>query len=702
MDSEYQEVYDEFVALFSYSPPLVRLAEDSDVTFSENPNMFYDRHLDPRLSLKHIKHASSLPLEIAGLVLNELRFLKDRGQLLPLIENESEDGCRFSTVECRESLTPPEPLEDARSVARFYSKSSFRNCASIALTIALHPQAETWLTFVDFCEGSEPDRDQCLPVVNDYILRIYHNPRTGELRVPNSIWSCISDALRRDLRLASDRFRTLATFQFHAPLAPVKKLFKNMGIRLKEGRVPLLHNSVQDYVTQQINSSFSHPDSSRSLNSLPSIEAICSSMQTVRRSVRLSSRAERRPKTTESKSLRDQNTWPTLCVQKPTATKSISTLYVQQAWTRAVESDSTIIVFNCGNYERIGFRHRDSQTLCLSDLIDVSETSDPGYGQLQVGLYMVILRDALDRIRLMNVRSTGVRPEMKRKLSDDVENSAANKKPRLATTTEQEDDNSTESVTTFASCWESMEYLILHHPWPLYRIHRTAPSRVSAKTSGNKRKRQFTPKEYFRITLTSKIAEGVTGKVHDAKIEVQTGDGRVHKCLGVVKIALDYRKRQKLRHEYAVYHYMALKKVKGIATVYGLFEDAANEAMLLVMSHTGTSLVKQPHYQERGEVKLSDKEKDAFKAVMAEIHEAGVRHYDIRPENLMMDQDGRAAIIDFDMAKVKAGKRSRRREHTIYAPFSMVVMTLLINGKVLELRYLQDLLLRTTMSWKDA
>jgi serine/threonine protein kinase len=47
---------------------------------------------------------------------------------------------------------------------------------------------------------------------------------------------------------------------------------------------------------------------------------------------------------------------------------------------------------------------------------------------------------------------------------------------------------------------------------------------------------------------------------------------------------------------------------------------------------------------------------------MTEIHNAGVRHYDIRPENLMMDDEGNATIIDFDMAKVRAGKRSRRRE----------------------------------------
>ena len=47
---------------------------------------------------------------------------------------------------------------------------------------------------------------------------------------------------------------------------------------------------------------------------------------------------------------------------------------------------------------------------------------------------------------------------------------------------------------------------------------------------------------------------------------------------------------------------------------------------------------------------------------MTEIHSAGIRHYDIRPENLMMDDKGRTTIIDFDLAKVGAGKRSRERE----------------------------------------
>ncbi|KAK2465852.1 hypothetical protein APHAL10511_001493 [Amanita phalloides] len=174
----------------------------------------------------------------------------------------------------------------------------------------------------------------------------------------------------------------------------IGSISKNMGVRHNGGRAPPLQTSVQDYVTQQINSSLLHSDSTTTLNYLPSIEAICSSMQTVRRSVRLSPQEEQR--LDQSKPSKGQNTWPTLNLQQPTRRNPFQ-LYMSN---------------------RPG--------LCLSDLIDVSETSDPMDGRKLV--YTVILRDTLDRTHLMNVELTGGRPSTKRKL--------------LATAIEREDDNS--------------------------------------------------------------------------------------------------------------------------------------------------------------------------------------------------------------------------------------------------------------------
>ncbi len=144
-------------------------------------------------------------------------------------------------------------------------------------------------------------------------------------------------------------------------------------------------------------------------------------------------------------------------------------------------------------------------------------------------------------------------------------------------------------------------------PTILHRIGHSAESQSRPTIE----ERKYGPGDYFHLTLTSEIAEGATGKVHDAKIEVQASDGRVYGCEAVVKVALGNSQRQRLRHEYAVYRYMALKKVNCVASVYGLFEDAANEATVLAMSRVGTSLVEQPHYREHWEVSLTKEQKYA-------------------------------------------------------------------------------------------
>ena len=41
--------------------------------------------------------------------------------------------------------------------------------------------------------------------------------------------------------------------------------------------------------------------------------------------------------------------------------------------------------------------YRASQTLFLSDLIDVQNCKDPGYGKIHIGLYMSILHDVIER-----------------------------------------------------------------------------------------------------------------------------------------------------------------------------------------------------------------------------------------------------------------------------------------------------------------
>lgn len=72
-----------------------------------------------------------------------------------------------------------------------------------------------------------------------------------------------------------------------------------------------------------------------------------------------------------------------------------------------MEKDVTFIVFNCGRSERIGIRHRETQTLYLSDLID--PTCMKGYGQIHLGLLIAALKDRLDKLNLVEEPKAPVR-----------------------------------------------------------------------------------------------------------------------------------------------------------------------------------------------------------------------------------------------------------------------------------------------------
>jgi hypothetical protein len=64
-----------------------------------------------------------------------------------------------------------------------------------------------------------------------------------------------------------------------------------------------------------------------------------------------------------------------------------------------VQIDGTIIVIQSGNHEFIGIRHRETQTLYISDLIEPPTCKEPSYGKLHVGLYIAAIQDLMDRAK---------------------------------------------------------------------------------------------------------------------------------------------------------------------------------------------------------------------------------------------------------------------------------------------------------------
>ena len=59
-----------------------------------------------------------------------------------------------------------------------------------------------------------------------------------------------------------------------------------------------------------------------------------------------------------------------------------------------------MIIFHSGNFEFIAIRHRESRTLYISDILHVPHLSHPGYGKVQIGIYLEALEDAFLRNEL--------------------------------------------------------------------------------------------------------------------------------------------------------------------------------------------------------------------------------------------------------------------------------------------------------------
>jgi hypothetical protein len=57
------------------------------------------------------------------------------------------------------------------------------------------------------------------------------------------------------------------------------------------------------------------------------------------------------------------------------------------------------MILHSGNHEIIGIRHRETQTLYISHVIEPHSCSNPAYGKIQVGIYIAAIQETMDRAR---------------------------------------------------------------------------------------------------------------------------------------------------------------------------------------------------------------------------------------------------------------------------------------------------------------
>jgi serine/threonine protein kinase len=196
----------------------------------------------------------------------------------------------------------------------------------------------------------------------------------------------------------------------------------------------------------------------------------------------------------------------------------------------------------------------------------------------------------------------------------------------------------------------------------------------------------FTRLECIEVVLVGYIGNGASGEVYNAILQISTASGAIQTCSVVAKFAFLPEKRKRLRREYNIYLHLQEKGVvEGIPAVLGLFQDLETRAVVIIMQDVGDYLHAPQHlsYDERGRERwhFSDDEKSvdlfpkrklctnllnrfrqAFLDTLRNIHTAGVRHRDIRPENLTVTPGGTPFIIDFDKAILGSSEQARAKE----------------------------------------
>ncbi|KAL4260276.1 Protein kinase domain-containing protein [Pleurotus pulmonarius] len=606
---------EEIHALLHYNPPSIKASPVT--TDGDAPALsFYDKHLSPNLALKRVVHLPTL--------------LQDMTKAL--------DAC-MDIIEAQAITLPPVGC-NALSIARLYETTTGENCQTVASTLVLTPHCSLWLPAVFFGRVDTDVEDN--PTDQSFSLEEYSLclPSSSEgLILHPQIKECLSASNLELLQHLFKRDRRLSTWEFLPYTSQAIDVIQNLcsgksrkqTARRFEMRVP---QSIKIKA-----GTFQSPDVAIPLD----VEVTPWHPQDLTRNLR--------PRRTSS--LTNPADCPSVkfCFASPRS-KSLSTVVndvLQHAWVTACRRDSTFIVFQCGNYERIGVRHRATQTLYLSDVIDVPNITDPGsYTELHLNLYVLILRDALQRAAYLRPKDD-VPPLPRKRRREEGEVLAGTRQGRkLRSYGKHSVDKPVANSATSKSYDDirsrnlllvSLQYGVYSSPKPA-AFFRPGHHPIVSESG----RVVYTASEYIHIRLTSLITRGGTGTVHEGKLETYCKDGL------------------RMMHEATIYEHLTKSGVSCIPTCYGIFEEPHDDGpSVLVTSHEGYWL----QHWNRGstDIAVPKNWRNKFLQAMKGIHDANVCHRDIRPENLVVNASGDVCIIDFDRADLTSSIGARKREY---------------------------------------
>ncbi|KAF9042139.1 hypothetical protein BJ165DRAFT_1485833 [Panaeolus papilionaceus] len=342
---------------------------------------------------------------------------------------------------------------------------------------------------------------------------------------------------------------------------------------------------------------------------------------------------------------------------EPTASE-----FLQRAWCRAVETETTFLVISSGTKERIGIRHRETGTLFLSPLIEPYEMH---YMRIHMFLYTSVLKEAMERA-IPHSLSDESQATRKRKQQSDVSQRRISKRLRGELPSQYDVDNFDlyKEISRRRILLVSFNFDVYHSlsPSSFLRVSPSChPDFVNTLVQPPKSNKRYLLRECMNFVATEKIASGSAAAVFRGVVQIQTeGGGKMIEERVVLKIPLGTQPPSKIYDEYKTYvNFSAAGIMEGILPVYGVFEDVETGSLAMMIRDGGIDLWQREREREGrglrsdwmpGQISLSEEEFDVLHQVIKCINMLGILHFDIKPNNILCDESGKVYIIDFDSA----------------------------------------------------
>ncbi|PPQ97039.1 hypothetical protein CVT26_001297 [Gymnopilus dilepis] len=584
------------------------------------PVHFYDRHLAPPLTLKDVVYLPKVNQLLSEICDQTIRNFLQSGH------NFKQERYNIFPLQIHSKT-----FDDAYSVAKHYNRYVAKVSSAYASKLLLHPDCPTWDSAVFMSVASE---EKSLRFMTEAYLTTI-NDRSTNLGVFDNV---DQSTMERILKF-SQKYPRLATWDMFAMTETATGMFQTAT-----KTVPFTWEHCRTQGVKMTCNISPPPDATPPVISVD-VPKVVKSRKKSGATTRSSTRILKEVSVSRIPSQRTH--------YRPNFLH-----YLQHAWTKAAVHDATFIILHCGRYERIGFRHRGSQTLYLSGVIDTINCKNPSYRKLHIGLHTAIVKDALCRMNQADMR---VHAGTKRSASDlDDAEKSPNKRRKYSPLAEAERLELAKEISRRKLALVSLDYGTFCSPAPssFVRIgttcvHGLAPRVITMADRQYPTRRRFETHEYFRLILKEPLGHGAVGVAHPALLELTAESGEVLTQDLVLKLAFSEEQQTLMLNEYRVYEYLSQQKdVEGIVAVHGMFKDPESGTMGMLMDYAGLSLRhREIERESRGEPNsVTEEERQAFKNILETLHRAGVRHNDVRPENLMIGPSNKAYIIDFDRA----------------------------------------------------